>query len=741
MTVTAGVPFKIQELLAMYPDARLIVDAAFGADLAGDPAAWTWTDITRSVHFGGPITIAPMGRSDETSTAQPAGCGFTLLNPDGHFTPYSTTSQFYPYVRRNTPLRVRVVLTANIADAVVLFLGLVNGWNPTYDETGRATQFVTVTANGKRRQVIQGKAPLKSPLERSWTAEGNLVTAWKLSEGRDSVQGNNFVTGGTPMTLDSGTVQFGQTAMVFGESFPKVTGSTDVTPFSGRIGADVPLYSASTWQIEALINVTATVDNAIGAPLSWTMTGGTYPVMYLRVVYDGVGTAGNCIVAFEDVDGAVIAFIGGTLTFNIADGQTHYVRMLFEQVTATTARFTLYIDDVYSSTSGVVSAVCGTITHVSFPGPELTTTDPALDSTSVGYVAITTSNVDRSGPADGFTGETATDRLQRLMDEEGIFLELVGSSDTTMGPQGKAKLIDLFNECETADGGTLYDGRNHGFTYVARSERYNLDTADLTLDADNDNLLFSPPFTPIDDDQRDINVATATRSGGGSATYERVDGPKGTDAIGVYDTSQTFNVDSDDVLPDRAGWIVHLGQIEGFRYPKMSIRPGNQPALAAGWLACNVSSRVDIDNISVRTPTQPVGDVALLLEGWTQVVMPTAWTAVLNLSSYTPWEVGLLTSRGFMECGGSTLNEDLDLTETGVDVLITDACAWGHASGNYVIVIGDEEMTVTAVGAVSGSIPSRTQTLTVTRGTNGVVTTHDTGDAVTVRDPIIPTYR
>src|SRR5690606_37369623 len=66
--VVAGVPFLVDEL---GDTARLRVDIAWGADPAGDPADWTWTDITRDVYDEPGITTR-MGRDDEASTSQPA---------------------------------------------------------------------------------------------------------------------------------------------------------------------------------------------------------------------------------------------------------------------------------------------------------------------------------------------------------------------------------------------------------------------------------------------------------------------------------------------------------------------------------------------------------------------------------------------------------------------------------------------------------------------------------------------
>ncbi len=87
------------------PDA--VVDLALGADLAADPVDWTWTDITSRVRYDPGIQIT-QGRRDETGSSQPAQCRLTLDNTDALFSPRNPNGAHYPYIRLNTPLRVRV---------------------------------------------------------------------------------------------------------------------------------------------------------------------------------------------------------------------------------------------------------------------------------------------------------------------------------------------------------------------------------------------------------------------------------------------------------------------------------------------------------------------------------------------------------------------------------------------------------------------------------------------------------
>jgi hypothetical protein len=87
------------------------------------------------------------------------------------------------------------------------------------------------------------------------------------------------------------------------------------------------------------------------------------------------------------------------------------------------------------------------------------------------------------------------------------------------------------------------------------------------------------------------------------------------------------------------------------------------------------------------------------------------------------------------DCNGSTLATALAAVGGAgtVDVAITDTCVWAHDTGDYDIMIDAEAITVTAIGAVSGTYPTRTQTLTVTRSANGVTAAHAVGAEIHVR--------
>ena len=88
----------------------------------------TWTDITSYVYTRDGITISGRGRPDETQTAQPTQVTLTLNNRDGSFSPQNVNGQFYPFLVRNTQIRISVVAAVTALGANYNANGTGNGY-------------------------------------------------------------------------------------------------------------------------------------------------------------------------------------------------------------------------------------------------------------------------------------------------------------------------------------------------------------------------------------------------------------------------------------------------------------------------------------------------------------------------------------------------------------------------------------------------------------------------------------
>lgn len=671
--------------------------AAFGADLSADWTTWTWTDITSDVlqANGNKVTISPMGRSDEFSQAQPAGCGFVLKNVSGDYTAYDPTSKYYPNVRRNTPIWVLV-------GPATRFFGYANGWTPTWDASGRAA-LVSVSASGSLRRLIQGKNPLQSTLYRAIIGQPTLRAYWPMEDPAGAVAFASAVPGGALMTA-TGTTNFASDSSEPGSNpLPVATGTSE---FIGIVSGKFTSQFQADWYYKIddptpneveIFRVFSTCHDSSGNRIWFdVVVGGSFPTVVTLRIFTDQG------VKLSDDAGTV-----GTAYF----GQWVHARLMVKQSSGNIlwqlVLFPLVGDGTFLS--GTLAGTVGGVWALTL----VRQTDAA--GLATGHWAVY-DNFDL-GAADqaqsGFTNESMTSRLTRLCDDNGIPLTIIGTSTATMGPQTADTLINLLRECEAADLGVLYDGLSNGLTYVTRTSKENL-SASLTLDATAAQL--GQPFGPVDDDQRNRNLYTVSRKFGSAATYQDEDGPMGTAAIGVYDSSTTVNLSTDDPLHDYASWLVHLGTIEGFRYPTLSLNLRRAPALAQSWLATQLGGRIDVTNVSNILPQHPTGAVSLVLEGYTEGISETEWTVQANCSPYQPWRIAEYAAdsgdtnefAGRYDTEGSTLASAASAGATSLSLATTGTWPlWTTDSDNFPLDLNIAGVRVT-VNSITGTTSPQT---------------------------------
>lgn len=685
-------------------NAVITVRAAFGADILAEPATWTFTDITHSVlqaSQSGLVSITPMGRNDEFSTAPPAACRFQLGNDSGDFTAYNPTSQYYPYVRQNTPIQVSVDLTGSAES--IRFYGYANGWSPGWDTSGRHS-VVTVTAYGISYRLGSGDPPSLSPIYRSTLAARPVMYApMEEPEGATTItvlnaDGTEIGDARFGPGVEAGT---GQSGLGGTKTAAKLTALSYLNLNPEKSPATAKF--TNHWQIDWFMYFPS-------EPAAETVMMRAYTTSPQVTIIDAVYGGGSFGLRSYGPSGALGTSLFSVPTFGVPGQWTHW--RLMAQASATGTDYQAVVFPLNGAGAFAPLTVAGAT-----PGnnrgasilPQAGFAGVSMCHWAI-YNRYNYSAVDDS--ADGYVGESATDRIARICLEEGVPLSLTGSSTVRMGPQPRGTVLSILRDCESADGGVLCDGRSAGLSYIAQSSRYN-QTATLTLDAAIREVS-GPPDT-VGDDQRRSNRAVVSRSSGGTATFEQVDGPLGTATIGPVGTrTQTLNVESDDDLYQQAAWLVHLGQADGFRYPRLAIdlvgtaaRTGST-SVPTEWLACDVADRIDVINTRDKAATRPPGDVQLLLEGWTETLGPKVWQVTANCSNYPPWAVGALKTgspEGYLDCGASVLVSAPTSSSTTIDVGVNDSCNWAHADGDYTISVGGEDMTVTAAGALTSNTP------------------------------------
>jgi hypothetical protein len=635
--------------------ARLSVELAFGADINANPADWIWWDVTSDVRQSSQVQIT-IGRSGEAGATQPATCQLRLDNASGDYS-LGPQSRHWPYIRRNTPVRVRVDPQEYGNAFSQVFLGFADGFTPAWSDVSGNDGYVSLSASGTLRRLAQGSSPVLSSLRRAVTDLPSVVAYWPCEDGKSST---SFASAfpGDPAMLISGTAEQPYPKFASDDSFhcsqplPEVA----LTAWRGR----VPNYSPTgevqlRWLMKAPKLLNGTTCRLLSLQTTGTVT--RWDVLYTNA--DG----GDLAVKAYSATGALLLDTG-SIQFNA--NLTARMHTLGLRQSGGNVFFELAVLPVGYASGGYYS---GTITGQTVQAATAVTVAPdqGVDDTIMGHFWVQsqlTNLFSEIGQLNANVSETADVRLKRLCRENSVPLTVVGTSKILMGEQRVDTLINLLRECELADQGVLYDGVDAGLTYICGSHRLNQAPV-ITIDATRGDL--AKELAPVDDDQRNVNRCKADRKDGGSAVVSDDDGPAGTAAIGIYDTSLTVNIDSDGDIADYAGWAVHQGTwTDNYRYPKLQLNlardPGQSltlgahtylgpatvlggPTIAQQILAARLSSRIDVTGLSTIRPGQlPDGPLSSLLEGYSMTIDQFTWDVQLNLSPYAPWQVGELTA-------------------------------------------------------------------------------------------------
>ncbi|MDV7220619.1 LamG-like jellyroll fold domain-containing protein [Streptomyces prunicolor] len=158
----------------------LLAEMGWGG-LIQAPATITWTDISTYVDTVTGVTIT-RGASDELSETQPGTASLRLDNQDGRFTPGNSASPYYPYVRRNAPIRISAAVMPTVSGSAPYPLAMLGD---AFDD-GRVNSTLWVTNTGGAG-VETSEARLRITLapgvdtnftsSRQWKLQGSKLTA------------------------------------------------------------------------------------------------------------------------------------------------------------------------------------------------------------------------------------------------------------------------------------------------------------------------------------------------------------------------------------------------------------------------------------------------------------------------------------------------------------------------------------------------------------------------------------
>lgn len=673
-----------------------------------------WQDVTEYLSDDG--WTLTRGLTAEGSSADPQHLTFALENDTGRFTVLHPTSPLYGLAGRATPCRLRGQFDGAWSTR---FVGEVASWEPVWGLKGSPSSIARVTAAGITRRLGRGEESTRSSLYRGLSAaDAHLISYWPVEDGKFS----------TEWTCTRG-------------------------PAPGQItGTPAPAGHDEFWASDPIATIGTSWHRFVVSEYAST---GEWQVRYLA--YVPAATPTGAVILSADCHGGTIASIGvlyrtgGVLAATViyTDGTSFTFPDVAHAVDARNMMFSLEV----AQAGGDVEIRISAVEQGKFAGTTWLNTDAgqtvgrivrvvvnpyrrALYYLAIGHLQVwdeITSLFAYASELNAWDGEPAASRITGLSTEEGFPASIVGDDGTSqrLGKQGRGSVLDLINEAARVGRGILYESRTTGgLEYRALAGLVNQDAA-VTM-AYTDNLV---TLSPASDDRYTVNRSSVTRVDGATATVEDDTGPMGTqdapDGVGVYAEAVTLPLAVDAQTVQQAGWSVGLGTTPGARWPSVGVNLAHptfrtSAALTAGLLGLDVGDRLDITGLPAWLPPDPVQGVVL---GYTETVDAEDYRITYVLAPYAPYRVAVATTGG---ADGSrwtnsttTTTEDLDTTETGVDVVSAAPPYWTDADGDYDIVVGGEIMTVTAV---TGAGPA--QTLTVTRSVNSVIKAHALGARV-----------
>jgi hypothetical protein len=564
---------------------------------------------------------------------------------------------------------------------------------------------------------------------------GSPRAYWPMEDESGSTTFASAVSGVDPMFMLGAPSLGGSSTIVGSAPIPTLAAG------DGGIG-EVPGYAGGEWLTEMALYIPTEPAGPItilsvytnGSAARWRVS-----------LTPGASTGTLAVEAFDGGGTDLLAAAGSAAI----DDAFLYGRPLLLAVFAvdngTAVDWSVTLTDVdgdgFGATGTTASMDAGAVTSVRVLA------NSSMAGVTAGHIAVfdDSSLIFHDTALDGEEGEASSLRLNRLCTEEGVPFNLNANDDDDklMGPQTRATLLNLLLECEAVEGGILFDsapGLNEvpgGICYMPLVAYLNRDV-DIEIDLDAGEL--APPFAPTYDDRFIVNDMEASRPNGSTARVVDMDGPVGVTAEGRYKATRTFNTYLDTDLPNLAGWEVHVGTVEGMRYPLVRMNFRRSPALFQAWLE---SPQI---GAKIRLTNMPTGhspdDVDLIVVGWDMFLNPHEWYLAAVTIPASPYTVGILA-----ETSGDTdellgwLDWDTCTLDTGVNSVTTTFLVNADPLDTTTaddfprdVFIGGELVTVTACSG--GSQP---QTWTVTRSVNGVVKSHLADEVITLANPIILT--
>lgn len=634
------------------------------------------------------------------------------------------------------------------------FRGEVSSW-PTRWTTGGFDAWEDIQAYSLMRRYGQGVEPLRSPLMQSISKRPTLVAYWPMEDPDGTTGGLSPATPDTRrMSVDGEYILSTHAGPPGSDALPSFTGGSN---WHGEVNGH-RFERVGSWQVQGLFNfqqLSTTPRNFMilqtsGKVREWRLFVSQSAIQVIGYSWQ-VGGVDGAVVLVETVN-KVIAW-----TYNPGDGDdltpgatvNHWQKWQFSCVqnggTFQWSIASALVDPPDGAAYTEPVAVTGDIGWVDsvMSPPEV---HDEIGGLSVGHIAVYYGDdISIFDEAElGYRGETARERAVRLAEENGENLVYLGNYNDSleMAEQRPDRLLDQLRECAQSDRGIFGDNRDwseSAFRFVGRSALYN-QTPVLVLDYGE----LRAPLDPTDDDQYLRNRVTAQKERGGFVTAEKTEGVNSTSDVGVYDTTVSVNVELESMLPDIAGWEVHLGTWNEERYPTVLLMLHATPHLIRDALKIDQGTRILIRNArSPERPWIPPGDIELVVRGYNEVLHNFEWELELQCVPAKPWDVPVLQgeatdaspiSTDHVDTDGTALTSAVDADDTIFPVYVSDGPTWTDEAVDYPfdLSVGGEVVRAVAPG---GLVNTNAFFDTDTAGWTPVTATLEWSDEVVHPDP------
>jgi hypothetical protein len=657
----------------------------------------TWTDISTYVYQRNPIQITGIGRADEQSTIQAAQATLTLNNRDGRFSPINTSGAYYPYITRNTQLRISVNSESStfVTYSGYRFWGEVSEWPPAFDSTGTDV-YANITVSGIVRRLSQNTVTIGSPYYRynmiSLTGSSAPHAYWAMEDGSGSTAWVAALPGESNGTFSGGPPSFGAVSNFQGSDAIcqlNASISTFTVPSGGTPTNNVTRY---------LLYVPTGGDSASGTSdwcISETDSSGTVAKLEVYLNFNGTLT----------IDGRNS---GGTILFTgTTTGNYQGVAILVSaELTPSGSNIAWALRVIKPGASSITESVTGTYSTsstIAAVSKVLINRAGVLYSTAVGHLYVdyqVPSLTSAQYPLNGYIGEYAMDRFTRLCSELGIASETIGTntSTATMGPQVDDTIMNVLQLIENTDCGLLYESRDQfGLGYRSLASMQSQSAA-LVVSFTSATLAGS--MTPTYDDQMARNNVSVSNYDGFTVNAILTVGVMSVQAppngIGPgYNYSRNVSTSLDSQISGIANWLLLQGTVSQERYPTVQFDLSRSQV--ASFFSSIPSMRIG-DYLQITNPPSFLVNTTIqqLVFGWSETINALTWTITFNTVPEIPYSSGY--SPGTVVSNqviGSPVSGNTSASTSNIEGLIQNAILQSEMLGQAIVSLSPDSQLVT----------------------------------------------